>query len=63
MAAHREPAHRERDGARVGPGARTDLPVTDRLTDRTLVLPLFHQLTEDDQARVVDVLQRTGGWS
>ncbi|MBA8792707.1 dTDP-4-amino-4,6-dideoxygalactose transaminase [Friedmanniella endophytica] len=32
------------------------LPVTERLTANTLILPLFHQMTEDDQARVIDVL-------
>lgn len=47
MAAHRQPAYRDRDTG----GA--PLPVTDRLTDNTLILPLFHQLTEEDQDRVV----------
>jgi dTDP-4-amino-4,6-dideoxygalactose transaminase len=60
MAAHRQPAHRGRHGARRD---RDDLPVTDRLTDRTVVLPLFHLLTESDQARVVEVLQHEGAWS
>ncbi|WP_245154963.1 DegT/DnrJ/EryC1/StrS family aminotransferase [Nocardioides sp. 1609] len=50
MAAHRQPAHAD---AAVAPGG---LPVTERLTDRTLVLPLFHEMTEAEQARVVDVL-------
>ncbi|QCW52504.1 DegT/DnrJ/EryC1/StrS family aminotransferase [Nocardioides dongxiaopingii] len=50
MAAHRQPAHAD---AAVTPGG---LPVTERLTDRTLVLPLFHEMTDDEQARVVDVL-------
>jgi len=35
-----------------------DLPVTDRLTDATLILPLYHQLDEADQDRVIDVLLR-----
>jgi dTDP-4-amino-4,6-dideoxygalactose transaminase len=50
MAAHRQPAYRDRDtGTAV-------LAVTERLTDNTLILPLYHQLTEADQARVVDAL-------
>lgn len=54
MAIHRQPAWA---GAQVRPGS---LPVTERLTDHTLVLPLFHELTEGQQARVVDVLVRAG---
>ena len=54
MAAHRQPAYAGRDTGSA------DLPVTDRLTDRTLILPLFHQLSESEQARVVDVLRSAG---
>jgi dTDP-4-amino-4,6-dideoxygalactose transaminase len=50
MAAHRQPAYRDRD---TGTAA---LDVTERLTDNTLILPLYHQLTETDQARVVQAL-------
>ena len=32
------------------------LPATERLTDNTLILPLFHQMTESDQSRVLDLL-------
>jgi dTDP-4-amino-4,6-dideoxygalactose transaminase len=52
MAAHRHPAHADRDHA--------PLPVTERLTDSTLILPLFHQMTDDDLDRVVDVVRRAG---
>jgi dTDP-4-amino-4,6-dideoxygalactose transaminase len=45
MAAHRQPAY-------AGHPHRP-LPVTERLADRTLILPVFHQLTADDQQRVV----------
>jgi dTDP-4-amino-4,6-dideoxygalactose transaminase len=45
MAAHRQPAHSWRDHA--------DLVATERLTDSTLILPLFHQMTADDLFRVV----------
>ncbi len=47
MAAHRQPPYRN---------LPADLPVTERLTDNTLILPLFHQLGQTDQDRVVDVL-------
>jgi dTDP-4-amino-4,6-dideoxygalactose transaminase len=53
MAAHLEPAYA---GHPHGP-----LPVTERLTRRTLILPLHHELTADDQARVVGVLARLIG--
>ncbi|MFF2275666.1 DegT/DnrJ/EryC1/StrS family aminotransferase [Agromyces sp. NPDC058126] len=49
MAIHRQPPYRDA----VAPGR---LPVTERLTDRTLILPLFHQLTETQQDRVIAVL-------
>jgi perosamine synthetase len=49
MAAHLEPAYADLP--------RVELPVTERLTNRSLILPLFHQMTEDDQDRVVDVLR------
>ncbi|NPC97947.1 DegT/DnrJ/EryC1/StrS family aminotransferase [Nocardioides sp. zg-DK7169] len=51
MAIHRQPAYAS---AQAGP-----LPVTERLTDHTLILPLFHQLTEGEQDRVVEVLVGT----
>ena len=47
---HRQPAYA------VGHRRTTRLPVTERLTDHTLILPLFHQISESEQARVVDVL-------
>ncbi|MFB9733359.1 DegT/DnrJ/EryC1/StrS family aminotransferase [Ornithinimicrobium kibberense] len=55
MAAHRQPAYADRNTG----GA--DLSVTERLTDRTLILPLYHQLTDDELGRVVDVLRSTRG--
>jgi perosamine synthetase len=45
MAAHLEPAYAEAAG--------TELPVTERLTRRSLILPLFHAMTEAEQDRVV----------
>ncbi|MCX2750268.1 DegT/DnrJ/EryC1/StrS family aminotransferase [Arthrobacter sp. MI7-26] len=47
MAAHRQPAYRGRDTGTA------PLPVTERLTDNTLILPVFHQMTESEQARVI----------
>ncbi len=53
MAAHRQPPYREL----AAPGS---LPVTERLTDNTLILPLYHELTPAEQDRVVDVLGGRG---
>jgi dTDP-4-amino-4,6-dideoxygalactose transaminase len=50
MAAHRQPPY----SSAVQAG---QLPVTERLTDNTIILPLFHQMSESEQARVIDVLQ------
>ena len=55
MASHRQPAYRDRDTG------DQPLPNTERLTDRTLILPVFHQLTDAEQDRVVEALQRAGG--
>lgn len=49
MAAHLEPVFRD-----AGP---FDLPTTERLTARSLILPLFHDMTEVEQDRVVDVIR------
>jgi dTDP-4-amino-4,6-dideoxygalactose transaminase len=50
MAAHRQPAYRDRD---TGTAA---LPATERLTDSTLILPVYHQLTAGEQAHVIATL-------
>lgn len=49
MAAHRQPAYRDWE---AGP-----LPVTERLTDNTLILPVFHQLSDHELERVVDAVR------
>ncbi|TFD91466.1 DegT/DnrJ/EryC1/StrS family aminotransferase [Cryobacterium serini] len=54
MAAHRQPAYRSRDTGHAS------LAVTDHLTDTTLILPLYHQLEENDQARIIETLQLEG---
>lgn len=48
MAAHLEPAYAGHPHA--------DLPVTEELTRNSLILPLFHDMTEDQQDRVVTAL-------
>ena len=50
MASHRQPPYRD-----LTPEA--GLPVTEWLNDRTLILPVFHQLTDEDQDRVIAVLR------
>ncbi len=50
MAAHRQPAWAGRHGS-------APLHGTERLTDNTLILPLFHRMTEAQQNRVIDVLR------
>jgi dTDP-4-amino-4,6-dideoxygalactose transaminase len=47
MASHLEPAYR---------GVEADLPVTEHLTRRSVILPLFHQMTLDEQDTVVAAL-------
>ena len=47
MAAHLEPAYT---------GATTSLPVTERLTARSLILPLFHEMTQAQQEHVVSAM-------
>ncbi|TDW29948.1 DegT/DnrJ/EryC1/StrS family aminotransferase [Cryobacterium psychrophilum] len=51
MAAHRQPAYRDHDGGTAA------LSVTEHLNDTTLILPVYHQLTLEDQERVIKVLQ------
>jgi dTDP-4-amino-4,6-dideoxygalactose transaminase len=49
MAAHLEPAYAD-------PDAKPALPVTELLTGRSLILPLFHQMTQAQQDHVVSVV-------
>jgi dTDP-4-amino-4,6-dideoxygalactose transaminase len=53
MAAHLEPAYA--DHSTLG------LPVTNRLTASSIILPLFHELTEEDQNVVVSVIRSAAG--
>ena len=53
MAAHLEPAY----AGRPCP----PLPVTERITAGSLVVPLFHELSEEEQDLVVSVIQAAAG--
>ena len=53
MASHLEPAYRDHPAAA--------LPVTERISRDSLILPLFHTMTEAQQDRVVAVLRRVAG--
>jgi len=48
MAAHLEPAYAD--------AKPSSLPVTERLTARSLILPLFHQMTDSQQEHVASVV-------
>jgi len=50
MSAHLQPAYAG------SPSQRSPLPVSERLTGNTLILPLYHQLDADQQATVIDAL-------
>ena len=51
MCIHREPAYRDLCGGMT-------LPVSERASDSSLLLPLYPQMTEDEQAQVVRSLRR-----
>ena len=51
MASHLQPAYRDRDTGGL------PLPVTEHLTANTLILPVFHQMTDAEQDRVIDALR------
>jgi dTDP-4-amino-4,6-dideoxygalactose transaminase len=55
MSSHRQPPYAST--------AAPSLPVTEWLTDNTLILPLFHQMSESEQARVIEVLTASAGGS
>ena len=54
MAAHLEPAYRNRDTGTAS------LEATERLSAGTLILPLFHEMTESEQARVIETVAASG---
>jgi dTDP-4-amino-4,6-dideoxygalactose transaminase len=54
MAAHREAPYRDSRWDR-------ELPETNAATDECIILPLFHQMTEDEQAFVLDSIVEVSG--
>jgi dTDP-4-amino-4,6-dideoxygalactose transaminase len=52
MATHRQPAYADHP--------RGPLPVTEHLTDNTIILPLFHQMTESEHSRVIEAVRDAG---
>jgi perosamine synthetase len=50
MASHLEPAYAGHPGG--------ELPTTERLTRDSLILPLYHTMTEEEQERVIDGIRR-----
>ncbi|MFE4195027.1 DegT/DnrJ/EryC1/StrS family aminotransferase [Paenarthrobacter sp. NPDC056912] len=55
MAAHLQPAYAGKDTGRAS------LENTEWLTNHTLILPLYHQLEEGDQARVIESVLHAAG--
>ncbi|MFY9929423.1 MAG: DegT/DnrJ/EryC1/StrS family aminotransferase [Streptosporangiaceae bacterium] len=53
MAAHLEPPYAGQ--------LRVDLPVTERLSSASIILPLFHQLTRDEQDQVISAMFDAAG--
>jgi dTDP-4-amino-4,6-dideoxygalactose transaminase len=51
MAAHRQPAYRGRDYGNAG------LRQTERMTDRTLILPVFHELDTVSMNRIINTIK------
>ena len=51
MAAHLQPAYRGIDTGSA------PLPITERLTRNTLILPVFHQMTDSEQEQVINALR------
>jgi perosamine synthetase len=69
MCAHREPAYRREAWSCAGRGTECDhvagrcqnLAVSEQLQDQTILLPLFHQMTDAEQDTVVAALARAIG--
>lgn len=55
MCAHLQPAHAGRDTGTA------DLSVSEQLSASTLILPLFHQMSESEQARVLEAVLTAAG--
>jgi dTDP-4-amino-4,6-dideoxygalactose transaminase len=57
---HYLPLHLSEMGRRMG-GQPGQCPVTEEVSDRLVRLPLFYQLTDDDQTRVIEAVMECGG--
>lgn len=65
MCAHREPAYQQeawscgiaQDQCRCEPGKCDRLKESEQAQERAILLPLFHQMTEQEQDRVMDALK------
>ncbi|MBL8118544.1 MAG: dTDP-4-amino-4,6-dideoxygalactose transaminase [Anaerolineae bacterium] len=58
---HYLPLHLSDMGVQYG-GKPMDCPVTERLGDCLIRLPLFNDLTEHEQTRVIETIQQFKGW-
>ena len=56
---HYLPLHLSEMGRRFG-GKPGDCPVTEDISDRLLRLPFYNDLSESDQARVVEAVTKFG---
>jgi len=56
---HYLPLHLSEMGRRLG-GREGQCPVTEDVSDRLVRLPLFYQLTDADQGRVIDAVRECG---
>lgn len=59
---HYQPLHLSRMGRMFG-GKEGDCPVTEDLSDRLLRLPFYNDLTETDQARILESIREFAGFS
>jgi len=59
---HYLPLHVSTMGMRFG-GKTGDCPITERVSDRLLRLPVYNDLTDDEQARVIDAVTSFTGLS
>ncbi|MBD2437154.1 DegT/DnrJ/EryC1/StrS aminotransferase family protein [Nostoc sp. FACHB-110] len=66
MCAHREPAYSiepwscgvEADACNCQPGSCQRLIESEQAQERAIILPLFHQMTEQEQERVIELLKK-----
>ena len=59
---HYLPLHLSEIGRRLG-GRQGDCPVTEDVSDRLLRVPLYNDISEEEQSRVVDGIKSFDGWA